>query len=171
MRDGGSTSPEEEDRRRIPRERKRLITERVQLVNRIQGLLATQGVSSYGPLRLDRRRRLDDIVTGDGHPLPAKLKAEIGRMLGRLELVLAQIAEVEEERDALLQTSAETPPAPALLARLKAIGPEIAVTLWTEGLYRNFSNRRQVGAFAGLTPSPFSKRRNGARSGHLEIRQ
>ena len=52
-------TPEDEDYRRICRERKVLIMERVQHVNRIKGLLFSQGVSGYEPLRRDRRVRLD----------------------------------------------------------------------------------------------------------------
>ena len=48
-------TPEEEDRRRLCRERKTLTAERVQHVNRIKGLLFSQGVSGYEPLRRDRR--------------------------------------------------------------------------------------------------------------------
>ncbi len=44
-------TPEEEDHRRICRERKTLIAERVEHVNRIKGLLFTQGVGDYEPLR------------------------------------------------------------------------------------------------------------------------
>ncbi len=44
-------TPEEEDRRRLCRERKILIAERVKHVNRIKGLLFCQGVSGYKPLR------------------------------------------------------------------------------------------------------------------------
>lgn len=51
-------SPEDEDRRRICRERKVLIAERVRHVNRIKGLLFAHGVSGYQPLRKDRRKRL-----------------------------------------------------------------------------------------------------------------
>ncbi len=43
-------TPEDEDRRRICRERKVLIMERVQHVNRIKGLLFSQGASGYEPL-------------------------------------------------------------------------------------------------------------------------
>lgn len=57
-------TPEDEDRRRLCRERKTLIAERVEHVNRIKGLLFSQGVSSYEPLRRDRRRRLEDLRTG-----------------------------------------------------------------------------------------------------------
>src|ERR1700693_2940359 len=52
-------TPEDEDRRRICRERKVLIMERVQHVNRIKGLLFSQGASGYELLRRDRRARLD----------------------------------------------------------------------------------------------------------------
>ena len=50
-------TPEDEDRRRICRERKVLIMERVQHVNRIKGLLFSQGSFGYEPLRRDRRAR------------------------------------------------------------------------------------------------------------------
>src|SRR5881392_3846761 len=57
-------TPEEEDRRRLSRERKALMNERVSHVNRIKGLLFSQGVSSYEPLRRDRRKRLEALKTG-----------------------------------------------------------------------------------------------------------
>src|SRR6202011_2612635 len=59
-------SPEEEDRRRICRERGSLIAERIAHVNRIKGLLFSQGISDYAPLRRNRRARLDALRTGDG---------------------------------------------------------------------------------------------------------
>src|SRR5208337_3596704 len=69
-------TPEEEDRRRICRERKTLVGERVEHVNRIKGLLFAQGVSDYEPLKRNRRARLEELKTGDGRPLPAHLKAQ-----------------------------------------------------------------------------------------------
>jgi len=149
-------TPEDEDRRRICRERKVLIMERVQHVNRIKGLLFSQGVSGYEPLHRDRRAQLDALQTGDGRRLPQHLKAQIGRELDRLELVLEQIKAVEAERDALLnaeQTKVSAPP-PMLLA-LHGVGPEFASVLWSEGLSRHFDNRRQVAAYAGLAPTPW----------------
>ena len=59
-------TPEEEDRRRLCRERKVLIGERIQHVNRVKGLLFSQGISGYEPLRRDRRERLATLQTGDG---------------------------------------------------------------------------------------------------------
>jgi transposase len=147
-------TPQEEDRRRVCRERKTLTAERVQHVNRIKGLLFAQGISDYEPLLRKRRERLEELRTGDGRPLPQHLKAQIGRELDRLELILQQIRSVEAERDALLSPSKDGTPG-AMLKSLKGIGPEFAGVLWSEGLYRSFSNRRQVAAYAGLAPTPW----------------
>jgi transposase len=155
-------SPEEEDERRISRERETLIQERVRHTNRIKGLLRAQGVAEFDPRRRDRRERLEALRTGDGRPLPLCLKAEILRAFERIELLLRQIAEVEAERDGLLQAraAAAEPRAPGpLLARLKGIGQEFAAVLTLEGLFRSFGNRRQVAAYAGLVPTPWKSGR------------
>jgi len=149
-------TPQEEDRRRICRERKTLTAERVEHVNRIKGLLFAQGISDYEPLSRKRGERLEELRTGDGRPLPEHLKAQIRRELDRLELTLEQIKAVETERNATLSPSDDGTPAPgAMLKNLKGIGPEFAGVLWSEGLFRSFSNRRQVAAYAGLAPTPW----------------
>jgi len=150
-------TPEEEDRRRHCRERKVLIAERVKHVNRVKGLLFSQGVSGYEPLRRDRRQRLDELTTGDGRPLPTHLKTQISRELDRLELLLGQIKAAEAERDALLAAQQAATPAPTgrMLLDLKGIGPEFAANLWLEGLFRHFDNRRQLASYAGLAPTPW----------------
>jgi transposase len=150
-------TPEEEDRRRLCRERKVLIAERVEHVNRIKGLLFSQGVSGYEPLRRDRRQRLDELTTGDGRPLPPHLKTQISRELDRLELLLDHIKQAEAERDALLaaQQAAAAAPAGKMLLDFKGIGPEFAAVLWLEALFRHFDNRRQLASYAGLAPTPW----------------
>lgn len=151
-------APEDEDRRRLCRERKVLTTERVQHVNRIKGLLFGQGVSGYEPLRRNRRQQLDALKTGDGRVLPDHLKAQISRELDRLELLLAQIKAVEAERDALFapaKTATPTPAPMAMLLDIKGIGPEFAAVLWMEAFFRSFTNRKQVAAYAGLAPTPW----------------
>ena len=173
-------TPEDEDRRRVSREYKALITERVRHVNRIKGLLFAQGVLDYEPLRRGRRQRLETLRTGDGRPLPLRLKAQIARELDRLELLLDQIKTVEQERASMLTSvlaaeaskaankkghqasipraspASASPARPqAMLMELKSIGPDFAAVLWTEGLCRSFANRRQIAAYAGLAPTPW----------------
>lgn len=149
-------TPEEEDRRRICRERKVLIADWIRHANRVKGLLFAQGVTGYQPLRRDRREQLEELMTGDGRPLPMHLKVQIGRELDRLELLLEHIQAVEAERDALLAAEPTAMPAPAaMLLDIKGIGPEFAAILWSEGLFRHFANRRQVAAYAGLAPTPW----------------
>ncbi len=149
-------TPEEEDRRRICRERTTLTAERVEHVNRVKGLLFAQGVFDYEPLRRNRRVRLEQLKTGDGRPLPGHLKMQISRELDRLEIVLAQLKAVEAERDDFLQTiSAGSAMVTTLLAKIKGVGPELTAVLWSEGLFRHFDNRRQLAAYAGLAPTPW----------------
>ena len=42
-----------------------------------------------------------------------------------------------------------------MVAQLRGIGPEFAAVLWSEGLFRQFDNRKQLAAYAGLAPSPW----------------
>jgi transposase len=145
-------SPEEEDRRRISRERETLLKERIQHTNRIRGLLFSQGIREYDPLHKDRRKLLQQLKTGDGRPLPTRLKTQIIRELDRLELVMRQIDQVEAQRDATARASGSPT---AMLMDLKTLGPEFSTVLYHEGLFRNFKNRRQLAAYAGLAPSPW----------------
>jgi transposase len=151
-------SPEQEDAKRLHRERDRLIAERVAHVNRIKGLCAIQGIYDYEPLRSNRLQRLDKLLTGDGRGLPARLKAEIVREIKRLEIVLEMIATVEAERDGILKNKRSShlhADKIKRLAKLKAIGAEFATKLVSEVFYREFANRRQLGSYVGLASSPF----------------
>jgi transposase len=155
-------SPEQEDERRLSRERESLIQERIRHTNRIKGLLRAQGITAFNPRRKDRRERLEALRTGDGRPLPRHLQAEILRAFERIEILLRQVAQVEAERDRLVQTNtAEAEPrSPApLLLQLKGIGQEFAAVLTLEGLFRSFENRRQLAAYAGLVPTPWKSGR------------
>lgn len=148
----------DEDAKRAHRERARLICERVQHVNRIKGLCATQGIYDYEPMRANRHERLKQLRTGDGRDLPPRLAAEIKRELQRLELLLEMIAMVEKERNAVAAARSTAHPQAhkiTTLARLKGIGPEFATVLAGEVFYRCFDNRRQLASYVGLASSPF----------------
>lgn len=148
----------EEDARRLHRERDRLVSERVQHVNRIKGLCALQGVYDYNPLRPQAMARLEQLRTAQGIALPPRLECEIKRELHRLELVVEMIATLEAERDAIVDDDASTQVNAKKiqnLHKLKAIGPEFASVLVGEIFHRNFNNRRQLASYVGYAPSPF----------------
>jgi transposase len=151
-------SIDEEDAKRLHRERHRLIKERVAHVNRFKALLATQGIYEYQPLRADRHERLAGLVTANGTSLPPRLRAEVLREVDRLELVLTQLHDVNADRDTIAareQPMDETEAMIGRLTRLRGVGPETATVLVREVFYRDFANRREVAAYAGLTPSPY----------------
>lgn len=152
-------SVEEEDARRLHRERDELVAERIMHVNRIKGLCAIHGIYDYNPLRSDRLQQLERLRTVQGRPLPPALKAELKRELIRLELLLKMLTGVEKERDAIVTDKASAHPNAAKikeLYRLRSIGPEFASVLVGEVFYRSFNNCRQVGSYIGMPPSPFS---------------
>lgn len=154
----------EEDARRPHRERERLMTERTRHSNRIKGLCALHGIKEVEPLRGDRREQLARLAAA----VPPLAAAELTRALERLELVLRQIGELERARDAALRH-----PAPddrggrqaQALMRFRGIAETVASTLGREVFYRRFANRRQLGGFVGLTPTPFASGRRSREQG------
>lgn len=72
-------SVEDEDRKRCERERDRLVKERTAHTNRIKGLLHAQGIRDAMPRRRGFVDSLAHVRTGDGRPLPPRLKEEIVR--------------------------------------------------------------------------------------------
>ncbi len=141
----------QEDARRRSRERERLIKEQTGHVNRIRGLLRTMGLPAGEPGRADWPRKwLAQQVDWQGQALPALLVAELGREHARLMMVRGQLAELGEE--ALPQEAAAKA---RQLMRLKGLGPVSATTLVSEVFWKDFKNRREVGSYLGLTPSPW----------------
>ncbi len=95
-------SVEQEDERRLMRERQRLVQERTAHSNRIRGLLMTQGIVGFDARGRGAERRLEELVTGDGHPLGPRLREEIRREIVRVRLVIEQLKVVDAERDAIV---------------------------------------------------------------------
>ena len=148
----------DEDARRCIRERTELVAERVALVNRIGAVLATLGAGEYNPLLRDRRERLDALRTALGTSLPPHAHAKISRMLDRLDLVRAQIAALEQERDAVLENEAPDRAGEMIqqLATLRGIGVQSATVLVREAFVREFANSKALGSYAGLCATPYS---------------
>lgn len=161
---------EQEDGRRLHRERERLLKERKQHVSRIQSLLATQGPAGKKVQRDEWRR-------WDGTALPPDLRSELEREQARLDLVREQLKAVDAERTDRLETR-NTPQAEqvGLLASLRGIGRTSAWYLVMEVFgWRRYQNRRTAGSLAGLTGTPFdsggSQREQGiSKAGSRRIR-
>ena len=149
-------SPAQEDARRRSRERTRLVVERGQHVSRIKGLLMTQGIRDFEPTRRDWPARLEALRTPDGQELAPCLRAEVLRECRRLWQVMEMVAEVEAEQKAVMD--AEDGHA-ARLTRLRGIGLTFATVLANEVFFRDFRNRREVGGYLGLAPSPWQSGR------------
>ena len=170
-------SPEEEDRRRLCRERATLIAERITHVNRIKGLLFSQGISDYAPLRRDRRARLETLRTGDGRELPSHLKTQIGRELDRIELLLEQIKAVEAERDALLAAARKPASEEAApdrghdAARLEGDGRQLRRRALVGGVLSAVRQPPPGRRLCGPCGNALAKRRHPARAGRVEGRQ
>jgi transposase len=146
----------QEDARRSSRERDRLVKEQTAHTNRIKALLRLAGMAVGSPRRGNWLHWLAQQRDWQGQPLSPHLLAEVTREHGRLVLVRKQLAALEQAEAA--QASA-VPAVMAkrrdLLQRLKALGPAFATTLTNEVFYKDFRNRRQVGAYCGLAPSPW----------------
>ena len=152
---------EEEDAKRPHREYERLVKERTSHGNRVKGLLFAHGIRDFDPMASDRLERLAELS------IPPKLKAELRRECRRLALLIADVAEVEAEMKAALVPSrkgkakaAAASPSPiesqiVQLFRLKGLGVHFSTVLSCEVFYRKFRNRRGVGQYIGLAPSPF----------------
>jgi transposase len=150
------TVPDEkaEDRRHLHRELAALKVERTRHINRIKGLLAGQGVSM--PVKADFLDRLEVLRLWNGNTLANGLYARLVREYKRIELINQQIRELEADRREILRTSprADIEQVRQLKA-LRGIGINSAWLFVMEFFsWRAFRNRREVGALAGLTPTP-----------------
>jgi len=150
-------SVEQEDTRRPWRERERLVKERTMHVNRIKGLLHGQGVRDLQPRARGFVEQLEGARSGDGHALAPHLVSEIEREHVRLTLVEQQIGAIEAQAEATRQAAVPNGVANKInqLIELKSLGPATSQTLVGEAFFRDFQNRRQVGAYFGLTGTPF----------------
>ncbi len=147
-------SVEAEDSRQPHRELGSLKRERTQHINRIKGLLAGQGIRME--VGKEFSRDVDQIRLWDGSALGAGLRARLVREFERMEFLRQEVRELErEQREALRHSTRPEMAKVRDLVRLKGIGITSA-WLYTMELFawREIRNRRELGALAGLTPTP-----------------
>lgn len=148
-------SRQAEDARQLHRELLSLKTERTRHINRIKGLLISQGVSVS--VKANFPDLLESIRLWDGSRLPEALGMRLQREYQRWFFVNQQIDQLRAQREELLKTS-QLPSVEQVrqLMRLKGIGVNSAWLFVMEFFsWRAFRNRREVGACAGLTNAPY----------------
>jgi len=147
-------TPEQEDGRHLSRELDVLKQEQTRHRNRLQGLLASQGI--FLPIKKDFLEQLEAAVLWDGSSLGRGLWDRLRREYERLVQVQEQIRQLEAERKEAVEAATD----PALqkvqqLIALKGIGLLSAWLFVREFFgWRKFNNRREIAALAGLAPMP-----------------
>lgn len=176
MREVRVPTEEQEDARRLHRELERLQKERTSHGNRIRGLLAGVGVDLGASA--DFVERLSRERLWDGTEIPTELREELEREHARWLLATQQLQELEGRRDKCVAKPRDASEAKAhKLTRLRGVGPASAWLLTREMFgWRTFSNRREVGASAGLTGTPYdsgeSRREQGiGKAGNRRVRR
>jgi len=170
-------SAESEDVRHLNRELDTLNRERTMHLSRIRGLLIQQGLEVKSPSRKGFLKELESLRTWDGKPIPENLKERILREYHRLKMAEDQIAILRKEREKKVQSKATASMKKvAQLRTLYGIGETSSWEFVTEMFgWREFQNRKEVGAFPGLTPTPYdsgeSRREQGiSKTGRGRIR-
>jgi transposase len=145
----------EEDARHLHRLRETLQQERTRLINRLHGLLTTQGVTVR--LHTDFLARVAAARGWDGSPLPAGFQARLRHVWVHLVFLNAQLAEVDTARAALsTDPQTETGRCVTQLQTLQGIGSIGAWSLTTEIFgWRQIRNGRELSALVGVVPAPY----------------
>jgi transposase len=148
-------SEAEEDARHPHRMRETLQQERTRLINRLHGLLTTQGVTVA--VRAGFRERLATVRRWDGTPLPPGLIARVQQVWAQLEALTRQVAEIDAIRPTLpVDPTTETGRWVTRLQTLRGLGSIGAWSLATEIFgWRAIRNGRQLGALVGVVPAPY----------------
>ena len=144
---------ETEARRLLARERGLLQKESQQHGDRMHKLLLLQGRSEEIDHGFAERLAAGEIRRGDGRPLPQELWDWLMRECERLEVVHKQLRCLE--RTLIQQLPERLQRTIAILAQLKGVGWVGAMRLVLELFWRDFTNRRQIGACVGLVPQPY----------------
>jgi transposase len=166
-----------EDERQLHRELESLKDERTEHSNRIKGLLVSQGVVLPG-VDGDFPEWLKAARLWDGSAVSADLQRRLLREYERWQMVDQHIKGLEKQRRQRIRHN-ETSQVEMVrrLLQLRGIGLNGAWLLVYELFgWRRFRNRREVGACAGLTPTPYqsggSEREQGiSKAGNRRLRR
>ena len=151
-------SAEQEDGRRLNRELQFLREEQTRHNNRIKGLLIGVGIRLK---QIDRNfpKFLQVAEMYNGQPVPTQLHQELLREFQRMQLTNQQIRELEQQRAKEIRHAENDPQVEQArkLMLVRGIGVNSSWMFTKEVFgWREFSNRREVGAVFGLVPTPYN---------------
>jgi len=118
-----------------------------------------------------RRTRTDfsDLRTGEGLPLPARLRAELERECARLDLGETQLRATEAERDTADAQDPSIEHKRNMLIQSRGLGPASAAILTRE--IPSFRQPTAIGLLARPDAEGLRQRVNDSLPGYLESRQ
>jgi len=150
-------SVEAEDGRQLNRELEALNKERTMHRARIRGLLIQQGLEVSNPRRKKFLEELESLRTWEGKEIPEDLKERVVREYDRLRMVEGQMKLLRKERQRRVESGATR--SLKMVAQLNTLYGIGVTSSWDFVMemfgWREFRNRKEVGAFPGLTPTPY----------------
>ena len=145
---------EQEAGRWLHRELETLKKERTAHFGRLRSLLALYGIRVKG--RRDFLVRALGSLQWDGRPMPDEMQQRLAREWERQVLVEEQIRALYKQRREMV-CEREDLAKVRRLATLRGIGENGSWNLVMECFgWREFANRRQLGGYAGLVPTPYN---------------
>jgi transposase len=165
----------DEDRRQLHRGLKDLQRQQTECSNRIQGLLASLGLTAA--VDADFRTTLAGLRDWAGQPVPSGMQQRLLQEYAVWEALHRQVRDAANEQERRLREGTE----PYLekvrrLLGLKAVGVRSAWVLVSELFaWRDIKNGKELGALVGLTPVPYdsgkSRREQGiSKAGNKHVR-
>ena len=165
-------SEEDEARRRRHREAERLKKERTAHFCRIRSLLVLYGLNPRG-----MPEEVGSLRDWEGKALPEELVSEIQREQERLEWMKKQLKSFQQYRkERMKKPELAAERMKEKMQRILGVGEETAWNLAHEFFgWRDFRNRREVGAAAGMVGTPYdsgdSHREQGiSKAGNARVR-
>ena len=168
---------EQQDARRMSRERRRLVKAQTKLLNQLKAMFTELGIHDFNPGLKRAPECLEELRAPNGKSIPPNALAEIRRTMDALAFYRGQIAAVEEQRKERIAQDQQSEHHTMVeqLATIRGLGLDTSDMLASELFFRQIPNRRALARYGGLTGSPDEsgqkRREKGlARAGNMRVR-
>ena len=168
---------EQQDARRMSRERRRLVKAQTKLLNQLKAMFTELGIHDFNPGLKRVPECLEELRAPNGKSIPPNALAEIRRTMDALAFYRGQIAAVEEQRKERIAQDQQSEHHTMVeqLATIRGLGRDTSDMLASELFFRQIPNRRALARYGGLTGSPDEsgqkRREKGlAQAGNMRVR-